>query len=162
MGLLLLSIVTAFSFLLSLEPSAEKEPPKLTIELDSIPLDSFVEIEWQNQPVIIFRPGPQTISGLVSLNDRTFPPVLDTNSLPPAFVYIRISTFRGCSLTQVEPGVFGSFWPGGWHDPCHFGAWDYSGRLVKGVSGSQVLPNLTVPLHHYTNGNKNVVLYHRA
>ena len=148
-------------FVLSLQPSADKEPPSRIIDLSTIPIDSFIEIEWKSSPVVIFRPGPKTINGLISLNNQASPR-LNPNSVPPAFIYVRLSTFRGCPLSKTSEGAFASTWPGGWHDPCHFGAWDYSGRWIAGVSGDTKLPNLLIPDYRFIDGGKSVELYTRG
>ena len=158
--LLLLGLLVISPFILSLQPSAEKNPNKLTVLLSLIPIDSFAEIEWNNQPVIIFRPGLKTIEGLVGLKGHAFPPALKNGFLPPAFMYVRISTVHGCGLNHAQAGTLGSFWPGGWFDPCHHGAWDYSGRWIAGINGGDnKLANLATPTYQYTLGTQGVEFY---
>lgn len=149
-GFLVLGVAVAIPFVQGFWSQPVVEARNRVVRLDTVAPDAFVEVEWAGRPVVIFRPGVETARALVAANDLTAGPQLAPGMLPPAFVYYRVSTYRGCELAQRRQGELGQGWPGGWIDPCHVGAWDYAGRRIKGVNGTAELPNLTAPGHRFS------------
>ena len=141
-------IVFALPFVDSLRPNdvAKGEVAQVVVVEDLAP-GSYKIVSWLGQPVIVVRPSLELVEGLVRLNDRVDGPPIVNTTLPPAFVYVGLSTYRGCELEHMAAGTLGEDWPGGWWDPCHMGAWDYAGRAVTGVNAppSERLASLPRP-----------------
>jgi Rieske Fe-S protein len=141
--------------LAGLGPTDDKKPPYLRIDLDTIPLDFYRVVEWRNKPVVVFRPSHKSADLLTALNSQASAPHIYDGLVPPAFVYIKISTNRGCAVEQTQSPP----WEAMWRDSCHAGEWDLAGRRLSGEDRfGQPLRNLEVPLFRYSGNNQYLEL----
>lgn len=155
-GLLCLGL--GYVLLSGLRPALDQGGPTTRIELASIPLDSYREIEWKHVPVVVYRPGPKFIASIPVLNRMSSAPPLKADALPPVFVYLRVSTYKGAGLVRKETNELVPDWPGAWVDPAHFGEWDYAGRRIMPRADSPPLPPLQIPQFKFSADGKTVEL----
>lgn len=134
------------AMLQSMKPTdAAKSDHILRVDITEIPLDSYREYQWYNHLIMVFRLGDKSAEYLIDSNSIANGPDYVKGELPAAFVYVPVSTYKGCKLLSSKEGD--SLWPTyqGWYDPCHMGFWDFSGRNIPGVmtSGDAKLDDLT-------------------
>lgn len=151
-------LIASIPFLISLSPSDTPTIPfKKVINISDIEPGKFEMIEFFNEPIIIFRPSSEIINDLIEINNKVWGPQLTEIDIPRAFVYVGISTYKGCRLTHIPKGkeTWGEDWKGGWIDPCSIGAWDYAGRAVRNINtpNGMKLENLRKPNYRLTEDN---------
>ncbi len=134
MGLLgaLIVLITLFT---SLNPTdLSKSEHILTVDISTIPTDSYRIYTWQSRPVMILRPGTRMTEAIMELNNVTVGPEYDRTNMPEFFVFEPVSTHlkQGCVVKEADNESFGEPNRAGFYDPCHMGFWDYSGRFVPG------------------------------
>lgn len=118
-------------FVLSLSPSSST-PYIVEFELESVPRGSYIRFEWNQRQAVLYRPGPEDIDYLISLNSRVFGPKYKRGEVPEFFVYYPYSTHLGCGLSDSSTTSYFSE-ERGWWDECHQGFWDFTGRNIPGV-----------------------------
>lgn len=139
----------------SLAPASDKQSHIMKVDLSEIPLDYYRVVEWHDKPIVVFRPGPLSAKGLAALNRQTLGPHIHNEQVPPAFVYFKISTNRGCGIDEANSPDWGYVW----RDVCHTGTWDRAGRRLSGEDRyGQPLPNLGAPLFRYSNDSRYIEL----
>ena len=129
--------ITAFIciLVLGLTPSerAKSIHGRLSVSLADIPPGSFKKIRWLANPIVVVRPDPDMLHKLSELDGLVWGPPTNPNARPIAFVYIAKSTYMGCPFSEMKVNDYYRNLEG-WFDPCHIGAWDYSGRTYRGVN----------------------------
>ncbi|MBK6657195.1 MAG: hypothetical protein IPG43_03130 [Proteobacteria bacterium] len=105
----------------------------LRVSLADIERGNYKTIRWLTNPVVIMRPNTAVLNKLREINGLVWGPPTNGDSRPIAFVYIAKSTYMGCPLADMKTHSYYRNFEG-WFDPCHIGAWDYSGRAYKGVN----------------------------
>jgi Rieske Fe-S protein len=125
------------------------------ISIKDIALGTYIEVEWRNRPVIIFRPDAAIELELKELNKFVNSPTFPFKEAR-FFIYERISTNRGCGAVYKTAKEANNMedvkWFGGWIDPCHYGAWDKAGRSYMrqpSHDAAAQLPNLSIPKWRY-------------
>jgi len=81
---------------------------------------------------------------LISINSVTNGPDFSKDNIPDFFVYVPISTHRGCLLQELKAENESAYGYIGYWDPCHRGFWDHAGRLIPEVHAGEGLDNLMV------------------
>lgn len=81
---------------------------------------------------------------LVSLNSVANGPDFSKDNIPDFFVYVPISTHRGCLLHELKVENESDYGYIGCWDPCHRGFWDHAGRLIPEAHAGEGLDNLMV------------------
>jgi Rieske Fe-S protein len=149
LGLALASI----PFVASLSPSASRERPFIDVPLSGIQPGEYRVVEWLGQPVVIVRPTPAMLDALRNNTSNTWNHRAVTDS--SAFVFNPVSPVHGCALQHAPQGPRypgEENWPGGFFDPCHYGAWDYAGRTLKLQDGTPQLKDLPSPPFQIKDG----------
>lgn len=146
-SLLLVGIgVAAIPFVASMRPSASLFQPTAEVQLDKLAAGAFKKFEWLGRPVLIVRPTSEMVEELRRNTDNTW----NRRSLvgTDVFVFYSSSPVHGCSVQHAPPGPRypgDDKWPGGFFDPCHYGAWDYAGRALRLDDGSPQPEDLESP-----------------
>lgn len=134
----LISVAGVFVFLSNgLSPSAEKFAV-YDFDLTEVEEDYHYLFKWNGFPAYFYKPSLKTKQYLIGLNSIANGPDFDLNNFPPFFIYIPLSTQRGCIL-QKDPEQYQvkGFW-----DPCDGGFWDYAGRLIPSLHDGEGLDDL--------------------
>lgn len=128
-------VMAALPLIGSLSPTDEVSTNgrSMVFHMSAIPEGSFVEFHWHGSPLVVFRPDRSMIRQLTALNGDVKGEALSPETAPQLFVYVPVSTYLGCLLVHYPKGggPYGADWPGGWMDPCHYGAWDNAGRTLR-------------------------------
>jgi Rieske Fe-S protein len=144
--LLLGGALAAYPFIASLSPSASRERPFIDVDITDIKPGGYRVVEILGYPAVVVRPSPQMRAALVDNARLTFNKTVLNDA--PVFVFRYYSPVHGCTLEHAPPGPRYSGeenWPGGFFDPCHYGAWDYAGRGLNLQEGAPQVPDLTSP-----------------
>jgi ubiquinol-cytochrome c reductase iron-sulfur subunit len=131
------AVVAVIPLFQSMHPTeTQRELFAKQIRLDEIKPGVFSIIKFADRPVIVVRPDQEMLRDLRGLNSHVWGPSISSTEAPHVFVYVGVSTFRGCGVWHRPKGHvdMGPEWKGGWIDPCHMGAWDYAGRTLRDVN----------------------------
>lgn len=153
-------VAVAVPFLSTWNPSARAQSAGAPVEADISKLEAGQQIivKWRGKPVWIVRRGEDALTKLSSNNDKLRDPGSD-ESIQPAYaknehrsinpeylVVVGICTHLGCSPTY-RPEITAD-WMGGFFCPCHGSAFDFAGRVTKGVPAPT---NLEIPPHRFVS-----------
>jgi ubiquinol-cytochrome c reductase iron-sulfur subunit len=123
---------------------------------------------WRGQVVIVMKRTTEQIEALeltrtLALDNsdpnESQPDYVDDSyrSVRPDFLVILGNcTHAGCvPLPDTETGrkLLGSWWPGGFHCPCHDSMYDNAGRVVRGPAPF----NLRVPRHRFASDSELII-----
>lgn len=159
----------AVPFVKSWQPSARAENAGAPVLIDIGKLEAGQRVvrEWRGRPIWIVRRTPEMLDGLKAL--ETAEVLRDPESevrqqpdyarnawrsiKPEILVLVGVCTHLGCSPTYApEPTV--QLEQGGFFCPCHNSAFDFAGRVYRGVPAPT---NLVVPPHSYLSDSVIIV-----
>lgn len=163
----------AVPFLSSWLPSerAKAVGAPVAVDISKLADGALQTVLWQGKVVYILRRTPEMVESLSEVAGRLRDPD-SKESVQPEYaanayrsvredviVMLGVCTHLGCApmLQSKEQGREArgdSSWVGGFFCPCHGSAFDYAGRVFKGVPAPT---NLTVPPYHFTSDNVVVV-----
>ncbi|SUO97267.1 ubiquinol-cytochrome c reductase iron-sulfur subunit [Suttonella ornithocola] len=143
----------------------------VTVDFSKLAEGALQSVLWQGKVVYILRRTPEMLATLDQVTDKLRDPN-SKESIQPEYadnewraerkdigIMLGVCTHLGCApkLQSKEQGREergDSSWLGGFFCPCHGSAYDYAGRVYKGVPAPT---NLTVPPYHFTSDNVVVI-----
>jgi ubiquinol-cytochrome c reductase iron-sulfur subunit len=140
----------------------------VSVDLASLMPGQVRSIVWRGQPVLVMRRSKEQLAALELTDDRLLddseptdgqPTYVDASfrSVNPEYlVLLGNCTHLGCVPRQDSvkgKKLLGSWFPGGFHCPCHDSIYDNAGRVVRGPAPS----NLRVPPHYFASSKELIV-----
>ncbi|OBS11011.1 ubiquinol-cytochrome c reductase iron-sulfur subunit [Acidihalobacter prosperus] len=153
----------ALPFIESMEPDKAVTAAGVPIDVDISKLEpgQLIIVEWRQRPIWILNRQQWMLDTLV----KNKPRLKDPESLEPqqptkayvngvyrslkkhVFVAVAICTHLQCSPNYApKPKSVNSWWPGGFHCPCHGSMYDFSARVFD---GSPAPLNIPIPPYFY-------------
>ncbi len=152
----------AVPFIKSMNPTIKAVglPPK-EVDVSHLSPGTYMMVELMNKPVVIYRTSEKSIKELEEINEKVWGPAITSKNASEYYVYIAVSTYLGCKVTDTKEVKYVNNFPPGWFDPCHMGVWDYAGRTYKHIylPDDRRLPNLR-PVK-FTKAEDEVLLLQR-
>lgn len=140
----------------------------VSLDLSSLMPGQVRSIEWRGQPVLVMRRSKEQLAALKLTDGNVLddsepadgqPAYVDASYrsvIPEYLVLLGNCTHLGCVPRQdagTGKKLLGSWFPGGFHCPCHDSIYDNAGRVVRGPAPS----NLKVPPHYFASSNELVI-----
>lgn len=140
----------------------------VSVDISSLRPGEVRSIEWRGLPVLVMKRSEEQLAALALSDEKVLdnsdpeegqPSYVDAGFRsvnPEILVLLGNCTHLGCVPRQdaaIGKELLGSWWPGGFHCPCHDSIYDNAGRVVRGPAPA----NLRVPPHYFASSTELIV-----
>lgn len=165
------AVVAALPFVRSLLPSerARVLGAPVRVRVDDLAPGETRLVRWRGRAIVILNRAPEMLASLANVGDRVLDKKTSDREWQPEYVDpVHRAQRRDllvvdatCTHLGCVPGVakeaghprVGEWFPGGFVCACHYSAYDFAGRVVKGPAPR----NLKVPPHRFEGAGTVVI-----
>ena len=157
-------VAAAVPFIAAMQPSeaAQAAGAPVSVDVSQLKAGDMMTVEWRGKPVWIVRRSQEALTTLDQEDESQLRDPESNASEQPSYaknkyralepeflVLIGVCTHLGCApIYRPELGSVRPNWQGGFFCPCHGSAFDFSGRVFKGVPAPL---NLQVPPYRFAS-----------